>query len=60
MIKRDTIIAIFSLIIISLSSQFAEAWGVEIDSGQITMVVVTAIAALVRGDSVRKGEETPK
>lgn len=56
MLKRDTIIAICALIIIVLSSQLAEAWGVEIDSGQITMVVVTAIAALVRGEGIRKGE----
>lgn len=59
MFKRETIIAIISLVVIVIASYMANWQGVDIDCDTIAMVAVTAIAALVRGDSRERAIPEP-
>lgn len=57
----DVMLGMMAMLLIVAASLVSSYLGVDIDAGAVTMTVVTAIAAFVRGDrgKSREGDKAP-
>lgn len=60
MTVRETTFGIVALLALAAMAIVGAYLKIDIDAGAITMTIVTAIAALIRGDSSKRSTDVPK